>query len=499
MSDFAARIGDDGDVYEFKVPAWVQPGNHVVRIRTLAQNDAFAGSYNSLVTATMSDERLLLNGEALPGPATTGGEQGGAAISGASTANAAMSGRVARGQAANLALEAHAAVVEIPVMVSGRMYDLKVTDMGDPMWETFFRTAKGSAQPTGKVFDTGLYNINGDVDPARQYQMPVMPGKNDEPGYLERAVKLGYRVYFELKTIGPFHGAGDAIRIHPTFDKNGQNRQEVDLYYATPTDPLIRVGSAEDVLVTKGGLDLKWQNLSSEDILAAARANWRLWGGVPGFATAEAYAQACLKQVQVPSDMYRPWRIMLTPSVRLYRGPTLSMGSDPTDPAGAAELSTLAYASMQRWLGEWSLPADTLIVPAGTDLSQYGPLAAHHPVFLKEGYLVVNFRDIELIRNGDFAHPVLNYSGRATEDGPDAGGAIGAGGVESGGIDGAADRTVDPASWSVLPADVLELGNGWLLEGYRVQQSGWDLREGDAVVFYANRRATDDLQGLGTH
>jgi hypothetical protein len=120
-------------------------------------------------------------------------------------------------------------------------------------------------------------------------------------------------------------------------------------------------------------------------------------------------------------------------------------------------------------------------------------------VFLKEGYLVVNFRDIELIRNGDFAHPVLNYSGRATEDGADAVGAIGAAGVESGGIVNAADRTVDPASWSVLPADVLELGNGWLLEGYRVQQSGWDLREGDAVVFYANRRATDDLQGLGTH
>ena len=243
------------------------------------------------------------------------------------------------------------------------------------------------------------------------------------------------------------------------------------------------------MLIGKAGIDLKWRNLNSQELLDAGHTLWELQGGVAGYGTQEAYSQAFLKQAQAGSDMFRTWRVLLGNTTRLFRGPVdaswgVTSGVSTALVSGFVMPGTvdpaLSHASMQKWYGEWALPADTLIVPKGTDLSVLGRLTPQHPVFLKEGYLVANFRDIEMVRGGDFQHPVLEYGGRTD-------------------LEAAKRRITDAADLAHLSDASTDAGNGWLLEGYSVAQGAWDFREGDAVVFYANRRSTEDLMGQGTH
>ena len=320
-----------------------------------------------------------------------------------------------------------------------------------------------------------------------------MPGKNTQSGYLNRAVKLGYGIRFEIKTVGDFFDGDDAVRIHPAFfhvDKYGKNRSEVDLYYSLPDKPLVKVGSPEDTTIWSGKINLAYRVVTDTEWLESGRILWKMKGGVSGYASESIFAKAFLQRSQNGVDMFRTWRILMGESVRTFRGPT------SVQPPVVNE--SLALASMQKWYGEYRLPPDTLIVAKGTDLSRLARITPNDPVFMKEGYLLVNFRSMEAVNNGDYTHPVLLYSGRDLD-------------VSS----------VSKASglYGVSPI-ITDKGNGWLLEGYQTSQTSqanqsnqpgqpsqpnqsnngsWDLREGDAIAFYANRRSTDDLTGLGTH
>ena len=169
---------------------------------------------------------------------------------------------------ANLSPSNYAAYKLQLVEVSGRVYDLKVTDIDDPGWEAFFRKAEGKPEPSGKVFFTGPRNINGERETQRKHILPVMPGKNDVPGYQNRAVKLGYAVRFEIRTIGNYYDRYDFLQIIPTFyfvDKEGKNRQEVDLYYSTPSAPLIKIGSDRDTLTHTMKMDFKRRGIDLKE------------------------------------------------------------------------------------------------------------------------------------------------------------------------------------------------------------------------------------------
>jgi len=481
------------ETIELRTPSWVQPGAHLIEVRSRAVNDAFAGERSSEETAVMTENRAeLQQAQAGSGASATGVQTGSAARSTQSTLSAqstqslypqqlpALTGRLQTASTANLTPDAHAVTIRIPVQVVGRMYDFRITDVEDPMWETFFRTQKGVVTGTGRAFDVGSRNINGEPDATRLFTLPVMPGKNAASGMADRAVKLGYGVKFEIKTIGDYFKSDDVIRLHPQFqhvDASGV-RRDVDLYYSLPGKPLIRVGSAEDTLVDKAGVDLAYRGLSAEEFTRTGTALALLSTAAdPSASGNTAFLNSAgtqfLKQAQSGVNMFRPWRVLLGSTTRTFRGPASGAAwqlPDEVDP-------TLAFASMQKWYGEWRLPADTLIVPAGTDLTKIPRITAAHPVFIKDGYLAVNFRSIELCRNGDFSHPVLLYAGR--------------------------DAT--PAAWrddlrtASLSGTQLDEGNGWLLEGYNPAQGGMPLVEGDAVLFYAGRSATDDLTGLGTH
>ena len=88
----------------FYTPLWVDEGVYEIEVRTLAINDSSNGRYVE--------------------------------------------------EHANLSPSNYAASRIQYVEVSGRVYDLKVTDTDDPAWESFFRKAEGNPEPSGKVFFT---------------------------------------------------------------------------------------------------------------------------------------------------------------------------------------------------------------------------------------------------------------------------------------------------------------------------------------------------------
>lgn len=137
-----------------------------------------------------------------------------------------------------------------PVDVIGRVYDFHITDIADYNWETVFRTVKGSTNPTGASYWTGLRDIDGRTrGNALPYTLPVAPGKHPVQGYKNAAVKTGYHFKFDLKTKGNMFGPRDAISITPSFyfvNKDGTGRQPVDLYYHSGKQYFIRIGSPQD-------------------------------------------------------------------------------------------------------------------------------------------------------------------------------------------------------------------------------------------------------------
>jgi hypothetical protein len=350
---------------------------------------------------------------------------------------------------ANLSPSNYAAYKLQLVEVSGRVYDLKVTDIDDPGWEAFFRKAEGKPEPSGKVFFTGPRNINGERETQRKHILPVMPGKNDVPGYQNRAVKLGYAVRFEIRTIGNYYDRYDFLQIIPTFyfvDKEGKNRQEVDLYYSTPSAPLIKIGSDRDTLTNTMKMDFKRRGIDLKEFSDTAGAMHRIRGGMNDYSLEEwvdIFPQISKNGVTA----YKFSKVLLSEPVRSYLGPLRNI------PEGVN--TDKALASIQKWYGEYCLPADCLVVPKGTDLSKERNLTSSSPVFLKDGYIIVNFRDISVINDDDFENPSLKYTGKT--------------------------------------------GDGWSLEGYVTNQNGWELEPGDVVVYYADKRATDDYYSAGTH
>ncbi|NLM74327.1 MAG: hypothetical protein GX184_09905, partial [Clostridiaceae bacterium] len=350
---------------------------------------------------------------------------------------------------ANLAPERTVADIKQRVEVAGRIYDLKITDIDDVAWELFFRKEQGKIDLTGKEFFAGPNNIDGNRDNNRKYFFPVMPGKNDVTGFTNRAVKLGYAFKFELKTMGNYYDRYDFIQILPTFtfvDKNGQNRMEVDLYYSTPENALVKIGSSQDTLIHSMKLDFKYRGIDPAEFTRTAKAMYHLRGGIEGY-TLEEWMEGFPKVSQAGAEYARYTKILLSEPFRSFIGPDTGLPQEVNQ--------YKALASVQKWYGEFRLPVSCLAVPKGTDLSKMQNLKRNSPVFLKDGYIIVNFRDISVVNDDDFGNPSLKYAG--------------------------------------------EYANGWQLEGYNISQGGWQLIEGDILAYYVDKRSSDDFTGAGTH
>lgn len=308
---------------------------------------------------------------------------------------------------ANLDLSHHVATDVEPVEVIGRVYDFRITDIADYNWETVFRTQKGSATPRSTSYWIGQKDIDGAVrGNSLPYTLPIAPGKHPEQGYKNISVKTGYHFKFDLKTKGNMFSAKDGISITPTFyfvNKDGSQRQAVDLYYHSGNRNFIRIGSAQDQEKRYVILNERLRNVPQTELQDTASYLYN-HGEATGGITAQAYTKQFIDKIKKNKTWVGRYDWMLLPSaLRTYIGPKSGI------PASVD--SERANVAIQRWYGEYSIPSDVYIVKKGTDLAAYARdkgLDEKSDVFLKKGFVVVNF-NVETIQGGNTTSPHLQY------------------------------------------------------------------------------------------
>lgn len=304
------------------------------------------------------------------------------------------------GRNANLAN--HVATNTINVDVVGRLFDFKVTDVADYNWQYVFRRSDGRT-PLYTSYWVGDRDRDGRPRNAWQpsYMLPIATGSNPLSGYQNVAVKTGYHFKFDLMTMGNMFGPTDGVRVTPTFsfvDKNLRNRRDVDLYYHDPDAGkyFIRIGSNEDTRKRYVLFNEPLRNVPAADI-TATEANT--------YTPNRAQYRRNVEKKSTTWVGYSDWMLLAHP-LRTFHGPTSGVPSWVN--------VHRAQASVQKWWGEYSVPSDVYIVDKrGLSPAQYvdtykNGLDESAPIFLRDGYLIVNF-NIETIRNGNTSAPHLQY------------------------------------------------------------------------------------------
>lgn len=240
--------------------------------------------------------------------------------------------------------------------------------------------------------------------------------------------------------------------------EDGTSRQEVDLYYHRGQERFIRIGSAQDLEKRFVVLNARLRNVPGTELGDTARYQYTYE------LTEEEQSQSTLAEYMVrlvdQTSHQKTWVgrydwMILPSSIRTLIGPK-------TDIPQGVNMDR-ANAAIQRWYGEYSLPADVYAVPKGTDLepvARQNQLDEKSPVFLRNGYIVVNF-NIESLRNGDTDAPHLQY----------------------------------------IHAPLM---NQWQMEGFQrspVDHEGstWPIQDGDVVFYHANRSSRNDFQSQVPH
>lgn len=310
---------------------------------------------------------------------------------------------------ANLNLVHHVAYDKVAVDVIGRVYDFQVTDIADYNWELVFRAAKGSRIPTGASYWVGRQGIDGAPrGNAERYTLPIRPGSH--PLYKNAVVKTGYHFKFDLKTKGNMFGLEDQIVITPSFyfvDGDSGARQAVDLYYHTGSQSYVRIGSPSDQVKRYVILNERLRNVPEEELRDTALYKYDheyTFNQVAGIGRSQFVQNFMERQTMRETSIGSLSLLRLPEGVRTLMGPKTGI---PV----TVDLAR-ANAAVQKWYGEYSLPAELFAVPTGTNVAEYGRthggLTDRSEIFLKNGYIVVNF-NVETVRNGELNRPYLQY------------------------------------------------------------------------------------------
>lgn len=310
---------------------------------------------------------------------------------------------------ANLNFVHHVAYDKVAVDVIGRVYDFQVTDIADYNWELVFRAAKGSRIPTGALYWVGRQGIDGAPrGNAERYTLPIRPGSH--PLYKNAVVKTGYHFKFDLKTKGNMFGLEDQIVITPSFyfvDGDSGARQGVDLYYHTGSQSYVRIGSPSDQVKRYVILNERLRNVPEEELRDTALYKYDheyTFNQVAGIGRSQFVQNFMERQTMRETSIGSLSLLRLPEGVRTLMGPK-------TEIPVTVDLAR-ANAAVQKWYGEYSLPAELFAVPTGTNVAEYGRthggLTDRSEIFLKNGYIVVNF-NVETVRNGELNRPYLQY------------------------------------------------------------------------------------------
>jgi hypothetical protein len=339
------------------------------------------------------------------------------------------------------------AVKTIPVRVIGRIYGFKITDINDyPDWAEVFRIGTNSSKHSDNYYWVGDLNEEGQVRGNEdKFTLPVLNGSHTSKSNIG-VLKTGYKIRFDLTTIGNYFNNEDCVRIKPKFycvKKDGSSRQEVDLLYTEKVDgvnSLIKVGSKTDAKNIKSiVLGDPYRNVPDEELVNTSE--------IIGISKNEFANQKA--KIGAYGD------VVLSKPVRTFIGDTSSI------PGGVSE--NRVKESVQKWYGEYSLPNNAYVCKKDFDVvSSMGKagFTGKEGFWIKNGYIIVNF-EIETIKNRDGKNPQLSY-------------------------------------WNNPQC------NMWEIEGFNYTKkdgSGaeFSLKDGDVIFYYIDKKSSDDYSSGGTN
>ena len=289
---------------------------------------------------------------------------------------------------ANYDMENYVAIDTVDIQVSGRVYGFNIYDITDyPIWQKVFRK-ENSTQLTGNKYKVGTKDRNGNSNGQNsKFTLSLLPGSH--PTYkCQGAITPGYITRFSIYTMGNMYsGQDDYVNLKPTFyyvSKDGKTREEVDLYYTETIDgkrkQLVKVGSETDKNNKKS---MKMGN----HYTSVPETEIKNTANILGITTNQL--KGTRKNVYTFSNIMLPW------SMRTFVGTFSNRPSSVSD--------SKVRRSIQKWYGQYYLPAKVYAVKKGGNVSEY---AKKHGITFKEsfwkknGYIVVNFA-IETIQDGE--------------------------------------------------------------------------------------------------
>ncbi|MGE7988785.1 DUF5704 domain-containing protein [Lysinibacillus fusiformis] len=423
----------DMETVEFFLPVWVPEKQYTIQFRAFAINALTGGDFGG------SEHHANIT---IPNPAY----------------NVPPAGNLSA---------AHVAIDSIQVDVVGRLYDFHVTDISDYNWKSVFRQGDG-VTPTNNSYWVGLNGIDGAPrGNTNPFVMPVRHGSHPN-GLQNVAVKTGYKFRFDMKTKGDMESINDAIRIKPTFyhvTSDGKKRQAVDLYYHDDNNYFVKIGSDKDKTYRTVALNETMRNVPKNEITNNALHYYNFADRFNLKETTSQYYETAFARYYARYMSKEPvqtgpygWQIQNW-KLRTYRGP-LATQVPPNTMVPPKEIVT----KEQTWYGEYSLPAKLYVVPQNANIQEagrVGMLNENHPLFLKDGFIIVNF-DIETINEGDLNNPYLSYY-----------------------------KAHYMSQWTNM-----EGFKSSFVDGYG---NTFNLQEGDVIFYHADQSSLDDFKSSITH
>jgi len=423
----------DMETVEFFLPVWVPEKQYTIQFRAFAINALTGGDFGG------SEHHANIT---IPNPAF----------------NVPPAGRLSA---------AHVAIDSIQVDVVGRLYDFHVTDISDYNWKSVFRQGDG-VTPTTNSYWVGLNGIDGAKrGNSNPFVLPVRHGSHPN-GFQNVAVKTGYKFKFDMKTKGDMESINDAIRIKPTFyhvTSDGKKRQAVDLYYHDDNNYFVKIGSDKDKTYRTVSLNETMRKVPINEITNNALHYYNFADRFNLKETTSQYYETAFARYYAKHMSKEPvqtgpygWQIQNW-KLRTYRGPLANQV-----PSNTMVPPKEIVTKEQTWYGEYSLPAKLYVVPKNANVQEagrVGMLNENHPLFLKDGYIIVNF-DIETINEGDLNNPYLSYY-----------------------------KAHYMSQWTNM-----EGFKNSFVDGYG---NTFNLQEGDVIFYHADQSSLDDFKSSVTH
>lgn len=321
----------------------------------------------------------------------------------------------------------------LDVEVSGRIYGLTLYDISDyPLWEEVFRVKNSTVlkRNTLALRGTGntIYNSSFIYDYAvgtqnhygkntsrnAKFTVPLISGSH--PKYTNMGIlKAGYTFRYNLNTIGSYFNDAAYVKIKPLFyyvDSNGRNRVSVDLYY----DEEI-YGKNKKLVKISNNLDqVNIKSVKTGDAyLSIPKSELEITARIRGITYSNWFSQR--------NSMFNFNEIKLRAPFRTYTNSSYANKVMSSNQYSAIRASGISENTMvktkQSYYGEYFLPANIHAVEKGYDVysyaSNYG-INYKESFWKKDGYIIVNFDIVAVDNNGNERLSYLNSTNYMNND-----------------------------------------------------------------------------------